>query len=188
MQKLSIISAPSVISETCVACFVACVLQQTSILFLFYFAFHKILEGRRCDTCHCGHCLGRRNGSESSPYSQYRLGLKQCWIKYVSCVWDWTSMLFLLVLSQRINNFVLFTVLYHNFRGKLPLPAAHPDEQITPPWAGHSPGEAVFNSPLYKSMTLSAVAHSYFILQVPSLLTRDVLLSGSLLPGWVAVS
>lgn len=66
-------------------------------------------------------------------------------------VWDWTFMLFLLVLSLWINNFVFFTVFYHSFRRKLPLPVTHPDEQITPPWAGHGPGEAVFNLLLTKA-------------------------------------
>lgn len=103
-------------------------------------------------------------------------------------------MLFLLVLFL-CGSIILFSLLHTNTASveSLLLPAARPDEQITT-WAGHGPGGRLcLSSCCIKAQHYQLcfeVVYSYFILQVPSLLKRDVLLFQAhwLLPGWVAES
>ena len=126
---------------------------------------------------------------------QHRLGLKQCWIKCTSSVWDWRFMLFLLVLFL-CGSIILFSLLHTNTASveSLPLPTTHPDEQITTAWAGHgSVGRLCLPSYCIKAQHYQLcfeIVYSYFILQVPSLLKRDVFWFRAhwLLPGWLGES
>lgn len=75
--------------------------------------------------------------------------------------------------------------------GSLPLPTTHPDEQIAA-WAGHGP-EGRLCLPCYciQAQHLQLcfeIVYSNFILQIPSLLRRDVLWFQAhwLFLGWVA--